>query len=93
MLHIINQSPFESRALASCLRLAESNSAILLIENAVVAAVSPVISGLTLFTVYALKSDLQARGLLDKVAMLIQVTDYNGFVELTVQHSRIQSWL
>ena len=39
MLHTINKSPFEKNSFDSCLRLAGVGSAILLIEDAVYAAV------------------------------------------------------
>ena len=33
MLHTVNKSPFEKNSLETCLRLAEDNSSILLIED------------------------------------------------------------
>ena len=38
MLHIVNKSPSQTRTLASCLRLAQDGSAVLLIEDGVYAA-------------------------------------------------------
>ena len=38
MLHIVNKSPAQTSALASCLRLAQDGSALLLTEDAVYAA-------------------------------------------------------
>ena len=38
MLHIVNKSPTQTNALQSCLRLAKSGHALLLIEDAVYAA-------------------------------------------------------
>ena len=38
MLHTVNKSPFENRALETCLRLARQGSAVLLIEDGVYAA-------------------------------------------------------
>ena len=90
MLHIVNKSPYERNNLASCLRLAKQNSVILLIEDAVYAALADgdmgylISDAVTNFTFYALKPDLIARGLQDK-SLIDGVTliDYDGFVELT----------
>ena len=38
MLHTVNKSPFEKNSLETCLRLAEDNSSILLIEDGVYGA-------------------------------------------------------
>jgi tRNA 2-thiouridine synthesizing protein B len=38
MLHTVNKSPFEKNSLETCLRLADSNSSILLIEDGVYGA-------------------------------------------------------
>lgn len=83
MLHIINKADL----LNSCLRVAQSDDAILLIEDGVLAA----IQSLKLKT-YALESDLIARGLLTSIAPEVQIIDYAGFVDLTVQYHPIQSW-
>ena len=100
MLHIVNKSPYERNNLASCLRLAKQNSVVLLIEDAVYAALADgdkshlLRDSIADCTFYALKPDLIARGLLDK-PLLDDVTliDYEGFVELTEQQTNIQSWL
>ena len=100
MLHIVNKSPYERNTLDSCLRLAKKNSVILLIEDAVYATLadgdkSQLLSdALSDHTLYALKPDLMARGLLDKTLIEgINLIDYDGFVELTEQETNIQSWL
>ena len=97
MLHIVNKSPTERNALASCLAHAQSGHALLLIEDAVYAAttggkaaLAGAPAGLAL---YVLSPDLQARGLAGKVAEGIQQVDYKGFVELVAAQPRVQSWL
>jgi len=98
MLHIINKSPFTTTALTSCLDVAQSNDVIVLIEDAVVAArintaiTAEIMSALKTKTIYALKTDLEARGLNEQLIIEIKLIDYREFVELTVQHHPIQSW-
>ena len=100
MLHLINKSPFERTALDSCLRLAQAGSSILLLEDGVYAALGnathagKIIELMEDFTFYALGPDIAARGLAD--APLIEgltIVDYEGFVDLVVEHEVTQSWL
>ena len=94
MLHIVNKSPHERASLSSALAHARPGHAVLLIEDAVIAATtgSPAAApeGVAL---YALGPDLQARGLAARVAPGVAVVDYAGFVELVAAHPRVQSWL
>lgn len=90
MLHIINKSPFNSDAYMSCMRFAQTNDVILLIEDGVIAALQH--AKMDQPVVYALEADLRARGLLDRVLPNIQLINYNGFVDLTVRHYPIQNW-
>jgi len=100
MLHIINKSPFEKNALSSCMRLAPAGSSILFIEDGVYAALentahSEAIRGrMKDFTCYVLGPDVAARGL-NGATMIdgIKVVDYEGFVDLVVEHDVSQSWL
>ncbi len=100
MLHTVNKSPFEKNALDSCLRFAREGSAVLLIEDAVYAAVR----GTTLedkvrgagnrLKIYALGPDLKARGLdPSKLVDGVEMVDYGGFVDLAVRHDNVQAWL
>lgn len=100
MLHTVNKSPFEKNNLESCLRLAKSGSGVLLIEDGVYAAlqgtsVSDQVAGRTGdFKIYALGPDLAARGLGEKpIIDGIKVIDYEGFVDLVVEHDAVNSWL
>lgn len=100
MLHTINKSPFEKDSLDTCLRLAAPGSDILLIEDAVYAALAGtriepvVISALGRYSVYVLKADLEARGI-ERRSLIsgIETVDYAGFVDLAVGNDRVQSWL
>ncbi len=98
MLHIVNKSPYERPALNSVLTTADGGS-ILLIEDAVYAAVKGgaeegrIKSALAKFKIYALASDLEARGMADRVIDGVTVVDYAGFVDLVADHKTCQSWL
>jgi len=99
VLHIVNKSPYERNALEACLRLAQPGSALLLIEDAVYAATrgSAAEAGLkdamARIKVYALKPDLEARGVAGRVLDGIQLVDYGGFVDLACEQPNCQSWL
>jgi tRNA 2-thiouridine synthesizing protein B len=44
--------------------------------------------------VYALEADLQARGVnTDSMIDGISLVDYDGFVKLTTEYDKVQSWL
>ena len=100
MLHTVNKSPFEKNSLETCLRLAEDNSSILLIEDGVYGALkntsfeSTIISMQKASKFYALGPDLKARGL-DKSSLIsnIEIIDYKEVVKLTVENDKIQNWL
>lgn len=99
MLHIVNKSPSERSSLASCLRLAETGSSILLIEDGVYAAMAgssfsaPLLAQKKAFKFYVLETDLQVRGLGDMALIeAIIPVDYEGFVDLVTTHDASQSW-
>jgi tRNA 2-thiouridine synthesizing protein B len=100
MLHTVNKSPFERGALESCLRLAKSGAAVLLIEDGVYAALadtakSELIEGRKAdLKFYVLDTDLDARGLSEKPTIDgVETVDYGGFVDLVAEHDAVQSWL
>ena len=97
-LHTINQSPFASKALDSCLRLAVSGSTIVLLEDAVIAALATgeyshiMQQACQQYSVYALLPDVQARGLAGQTLAEIPLIDYHDLVDLTVAHYPMQQW-
>jgi tRNA 2-thiouridine synthesizing protein B len=99
MLHTVNKSPFEKNSLESCLNHAKEGSAILLIEDGVYAAMNGTIvtdkvkAAMGQFTIYALESDVKARGIAGKVMDGIKLVDYTGFVDLACEHDKVQAWL
>lgn len=99
-LNIINKSPFEKRTLEQCLPRLSKGDAVLLIEDACVAAVegNAFADGLqkasTELSIYVLQADLDARGLGDKTLLGgLEAVDYGGFVDLAAAHERVHSWL
>ncbi len=92
ILHTVNKSPFLTTTLESCLRLAQPGSTILLIEDGVYALLSPLLNEYSNLSFYALAADVQARGLSDRLPAHIQLVDDQGFVQLTVEHDRVESW-
>lgn len=95
-LHVIAHSPFGDERLASCLRLLGPQDALLLCGDATYAlkagtepfaALQAANLGERLF---ALTEDLQARALNSQLAKAV---DYPAFVELTLHHDKVNSWL
>lgn len=94
ILHTVNKAPTNT-SLTTCLKVAGPDSAVLLIEDGVYAAVKDAANVPdTLFQhrVYALEADVKARGLGAKLAPQIELVDYAGFVALATQYDCIQSW-
>lgn len=98
-LHTVNKSPFTHNTLVSCLQVCGDSDAILLLEDGVLAGIkgapcteemsAAITKGIKIF---ALIHDAQARGLSEKIRADIQMTDYNGFVQLSLEHRSVQSW-
>lgn len=100
ILHTVNKSPFERNALESCLAHAQTGSAVLMMEDGVYGAIkgtrieSSVSQAAQNVKLYVLGPDLAARGISeDKLIAGVNVVDYGGFVDLTVENSTVQSWL
>lgn len=99
MLHTINKSPFDHNTFETCLRFAQQGSAVLLIEDGVYAAArdtavsKQVQEALKSVSIYALKPDVEARGMQNRVMDGVRLVDYEGFVDLVVEHNAVQSWL
>lgn len=90
-LHTVNKSAFGSEALASCLHVARSGDAILLLEDGVYNAVDvPAPVGIR---IYALQEDLQARGIAaEQLPSHVEPIAYKDFVALVCTHRRTVSW-
>ncbi len=100
-LHTVNKSAFERNSLESCLSVCKSDASVLLIEDGVVSALQNTavseqisVAAKTGIKFFALSEDLCARGLSDERVMAeIALVDYAGFVKLTTENDRVQSWL
>lgn len=99
MLHTVNKSPFERDTLVSCVKSLDDDGIILLIEDGVIGATNTqkskdLIGDLASSgRIYALTGDLEARGVADKVLDGVKLIDYNGFVDLVIEHEASSSWL
>jgi len=100
MLHTVNKSPFEKNSLQTCMRLSKSGSSILMLEDGVYGALcgTEIASSVTECAkdrnIYVLGPDLKARGI-DQSNLIegITVVDYDGFVKLAAESSKVQSWM
>lgn len=100
ILHTVNKSPFERSNLDSCLNHATKGDSILLIEDAVYAAMKAgsfaarMTDAAKQFKVYVLGPDMQARGM-DPAAIVdgVSVVDYAGFVDLAAGNQAVNAWL
>jgi sulfur relay protein TusB/DsrH len=101
-LHVINKSLDRSSALNECLALLQARkapAAILLIEDAVYAAMNceennalhDQLLNLGL-PCYCLKEHIEMRGLSSSVADFFLLTDITGFVQLSLDFEKVQSW-
>lgn len=100
-LHTINKSPFDRNSLDACLSCSKPGSSILFIEDGVVGALSNTSASAKLSqalsngqNIFVLSNDLLARGLSeDRLLEGVKTVDYAGFVQLSADHDRVQSWL
>jgi tRNA 2-thiouridine synthesizing protein B len=99
MLHTVNKAPFDCKTLETCLRFAAPGSTVLLIEDGVYAAardtaVSPQMrEALARVEICALRPDVEARGMQERVMEGVRLVDYEGFVDLVAGHDAVQSWI
>ncbi|MBO8126066.1 MAG: sulfurtransferase complex subunit TusB [Firmicutes bacterium] len=97
MLFMVNDSPYRSTALSTCLQVAAPGSAILLYEDGVYGAKqgSPLEETLRKAAkdveIYVLEEDLRARGI-TKILTELKTVGYDGFVDLVVKH-KVVPWL
>ena len=90
MLHIIKTVS----ALEDAVAMFSEQDDILLIEDAVYAA-NPqhqAFHHVKSAAVFALESDIQARGMGNRISPSVVVVSYSGFVELTVKQDKSLTW-
>ncbi|KAA8996344.1 sulfurtransferase complex subunit TusB [Affinibrenneria salicis] len=95
MLHTLSRSPWQCD-IATIVRCLGASDEILLLQDAVVAAIdggaalSVLLSrGLPL---YALREDAAARGIIEQISTKVALISYTDFVGLTVRHSQQMAW-
>lgn len=95
MLHLIFQSPIE----AAILKRIDSGDVVVFLENAVLQTLQNSVIGITLTQqlgsnrLCVLSDDIAVRGISpDELVKGIEMIDYAGLVELTVDNPVIQSW-
>ncbi|BCG07731.1 MULTISPECIES: sulfurtransferase complex subunit TusB [Buttiauxella] len=95
MLHILQHSPFQTD-LEALLRCVKPGDDVLLLQDAVIAALSGT-KALDLLlsapiSIYALHEDIEARGLTAQISNGIGKVSYTDFVGLTVKHEQQITW-
>ncbi len=100
ILHTVNKSPFEKMSLDSCIDHVKGESAVLLYEDGVYAALKgtgaaeKLASVMETTKVYMLGPDVKARGLAaDKLLEGVEVVDYAGFVDLAAEYDKVLAWV
>ena len=95
MLYTVSQSPFRTD-IQSLLNLLSPEDDILFTEDGVIAATegNPLLQALIQSGQIpcVLREDAEARGLLPFLSGKVRITDYTGFVELTVTHTQHFAW-
>ncbi len=93
-LHLLNRSPFSSRVHEDVLNAMGPEDQLLLIEDGVNGALGSAghyLVGLE-GRLFALREDLESRGLLGRCAESVIVVDVDGFVALTEVADKTISW-
>ena len=94
-LHVLSHSPFTDSRLGSCLRLCGAQDAVLLCGDATYAlqAGSAPFQALEVsaLVIFVLAEDAQARGLV--LPQWAKSVDYPGFLQLSIEHDKVNSWL
>jgi tRNA 2-thiouridine synthesizing protein B len=92
-LHLVNKSTM-SGAFGRCLSLAGDGDAVFLVEDGVYCGLRATLSRYTLPDVrlFALQSDVVARGIETKIHEPVRIVTHEMFVELVATHQPIVTW-
>lgn len=94
-LHTLSHSPYQSD-IDAMLRCIAPRDALLLLQDGVIAALVQGNTASRLLalgvSVYALREDVEARGLDAQISTDIALVDYTEFVRLTAQHAVQLAW-
>lgn len=94
-LHVLSHSPFGDERLTSCMRVLGAADALLLSGDAVY-ALQPGTAPFTALQsrqlkLFVLAEDAQARAV--QLPDWAEAIDYPAFVELSIHHDKVNSWL
>jgi tRNA 2-thiouridine synthesizing protein B len=92
-LHKISSSPFTHLGLQHCLQRIQANEGLLLTQDAVYAVMDKILLSKLIEqpSVYVLKEDAEARGLVIENGK-IQLITYAQFVALSLEYEKVVSW-
>ena len=92
-LHTLAKSP-NSNLLDSCAKLLSGNDALLFIEDGVIyASRSDLLASLSgKRKLFALREDVNARGLQNKIASNVELVSTRKFVQLCCDHKKVINW-
>lgn len=93
-LHILNRSPVTSVVYRQALDAMGPDDLLMLIEDAVQAGMPGLAGYLDSVEgrIFALREDIDSRGLGGRLVASVQVVDIDGFVNLTEQATQSVSW-
>lgn len=95
MLHTLMTSPFRCD-IPAILRLLAEGDDVLLLQDGVIAALDGSTTLVALLSVpinlYALREDLEARGLFAQISSKVVAVSYTDFVQLTVRNPQQMAW-
>ncbi|KTC43282.1 sulfur relay protein DsrH [Pseudomonas fluorescens ABAC62] len=89
-LHVLSHSPFADSRLDSCLRICGASDAILLCGDGAYGLHVPNLRAQGV-KVYVLAEDMQARNL--PLPDWADSVDYPGFVQLSIDYDKVNTWL
>ena len=99
ILHTVNKSPFTHSALIDCLEICSKDDIVILIEDGVIGIMPQAAHSEKIdrairngTKIYALETDIKARGLQPYLSETIDTANYEKFVELCTKCTSIQSW-
>lgn len=95
MLHTLRHSPWQCD-IEGMLRMLRDGDDLLLIQDGVLAAIKgnrfvEILNNAPI-NVFALREDVDARGLVGQISTKIDVVSYTDFVKLAVKHPTQMSW-
>ena len=95
MLHTLSRSPWQ-HDISAQLRLVSEGDDLLLLSDGVIAALEGSrfldLLNEAPISLYALREDIEARGLSGQISSSVVRVSYTDFVRLTVKHTRQLTW-